>query len=354
MVGEAVEHGEQLLDVVEVEARGGLIEDVEGVAGIALRQFPGELDTLSLAAGEGGGRLPEADVGQAHIHQCLQFVGDAGNGGEELVGVLHGHFQHLMDVLALVADFEGLPVVALALADVAGHIDIRQKVHLHLGDSIPLTGFAAPALDVEGETPGLVAPGAGFLGAGEQLADGGEDPGVGRGVGAGRAADGALVDIHAFVEVLQPVDGAVGCRLQGGGLVEGGGGQRKQGFVDQGGFPRAGHAGDAGEHPDGDVEIHIAQVVAAGATDGQAFFRIARAALGGDGDSLFARQVLAGDGAGGLDDIRHRALGDDLAAVDAGPGADIHHVVGGADGVLVVFHHDHRVAEVAQPGEGAQ
>src|SRR5690606_15940419 len=61
VVGEAVEYGEQLLDVVEVEARGGFVEDVEGIAGIALRQLTGELDPLGLAAGEGGGSLAEAD-----------------------------------------------------------------------------------------------------------------------------------------------------------------------------------------------------------------------------------------------------------------------------------------------------
>ena len=44
----------------------------------------------------------------------------------------------------------------------------------------------------------------------------------------------------------------------------------------------------------------------------------------------------------------------DLAAVDAGAGADVDHVVGGADGVLVVLDHDHGVAEVAQPLERLQ
>jgi hypothetical protein len=34
--------------------------------------------------------------------------------------------------------------------------------------------------------------------------------------------------------------------------------------------------------------------------------------------------------------------------MDAGAGADVDHVVGGADRVLVVLDHDHRVAEVAQ------
>ena len=41
--------------------------------------------------------------------------------------------------------------------------------------------------------------------------------------------------------------------------------------------------------------------------------------------------------------------GDDVAAMHAGAGADIDHIVGGADRVLVVLDHDHGVAEVAQP-----
>ena len=41
-----------------------------------------------------------------------------------------------------------------------------------------------------------------------------------------------------------------------------------------------------------------------------------------------------------------------MAAVDAGAGADVEHVVGGADGVLVVLDHDHGVAEVAQALQG--
>jgi len=46
-------------------------------------------------------------------------------------------------------------------------------------------------------------------------------------------------------------------------------------------------------------------------------------------------------------DVGRQSLGDDVAAVDAGAGADIDDVVGGADRVLVVLDHDHRVAEVA-------
>ncbi len=43
---------------------------------------------------------------------------------------------------------------------------------------------------------------------------------------------------------------------------------------------------------------------------------------------------------------------DDVAAVDAGAGADVDHMVGDADGVLVMLDHDHGVAEIAQALEG--
>ena len=43
-----------------------------------------------------------------------------------------------------------------------------------------------------------------------------------------------------------------------------------------------------------------------------------------------------------------------MTAVNAGAGPDVEHVVGGADGVLVVLHHDHGIAEIAQPLERFQ
>jgi hypothetical protein len=131
-----------------------------------------------------------------------------GTGLEELQRVLDGHVEHLVDVLALVADLQRLAVVALALADVAGHVDVGQEVHLDLDDAVALAGLAAPALDVEAEAAGLVAAGARLLArSGEQLADRCEHAGVGGRVGARRAADRALVDVDDLVDVLQALDG---------------------------------------------------------------------------------------------------------------------------------------------------
>ncbi len=53
------------------------------------------------------------------------------------------------------------------------------------------------------------------------------------------------------------------------------------------------------------------------------------------------------DAALGLDLLR-RALGDDLAAVNAGARPHVDDVIGRKNGVLVVLDDDHRVADVAE------
>ena len=47
---EAVEDFEEFADIVEVEAGGRLVQDIEGVAGGAAAEFLGELHALGLAA----------------------------------------------------------------------------------------------------------------------------------------------------------------------------------------------------------------------------------------------------------------------------------------------------------------
>ena len=64
-VDQLVQHFEELCDVVEVEAGGGLVEDVERAAGGALGEFLGELDALGFAAGERRRLLADVDVAEA-------------------------------------------------------------------------------------------------------------------------------------------------------------------------------------------------------------------------------------------------------------------------------------------------
>ncbi len=179
---------------------------------------------------------------------------------------LDRHVEHVGDRLALERDVERLAVVALALADVAGDVDVRQEVHLDLDDAVALAGLAAAALDVEREAAGLVAARLRLGQAGEPFADRRERAGVGRGVGARRAADRRLVDVDDLVEVLEPLDAVVRGRglaraveLARDRLVERVDQQRR--------LAAAGDAGDAGEQAERDFGGDVLEVVAARVDD---------------------------------------------------------------------------------------
>src|SRR6476661_1044355 len=58
-IDQPVENFEELANVVEVEAGGGLVEQIEGAAGLDTRKFGGQLHALGFAAGKRGGRLAE-------------------------------------------------------------------------------------------------------------------------------------------------------------------------------------------------------------------------------------------------------------------------------------------------------
>ena len=119
-VDQLLQHFQQLLHVVEVQAGGGFVEDVEGAAGGAFGEFLGELDALRLAAGERGGLLADLDVAEADALERDQLVADHRDRFEEGDAVLDGHVQNLGDRLGLILDLERFAVVAGALAGFAG------------------------------------------------------------------------------------------------------------------------------------------------------------------------------------------------------------------------------------------
>src|SRR5688572_21779069 len=108
-----------------------------------------------------------------------------------------------MDVLAAPADLERLAVVALSLADVAGHVHVRQEVHLDLYEAVTLARLAASAFHVEAEATRVVTAGARFRHLGEQLAQRTKQPCVGRRVRSRRASDGTLVDVDDPVDLAE-------------------------------------------------------------------------------------------------------------------------------------------------------
>lgn len=148
-VDQALQHVEQLAHVLEVQAGGGLVQNIERLARLAAVQLLGQLDALGLAAGKRGGGLAQAHVTQAHIVEGLQLALDLGNVAKERQGLGHAHLEYVRDRLAAVGDLQRLAVVALAAADLARYVDIRQEVHLDLDLAIALARLAAAAGDVE-------------------------------------------------------------------------------------------------------------------------------------------------------------------------------------------------------------
>ena len=108
------------------------------------------------------------------------------------------------------------------------------------------------------------------------------------------------------------------------------------------------------KQPERDLGRHVLQVVLGGADDLERLALLRRAALFRQRDLPRAGEILPGEAGGVGHDVVGRALGDDLAAVDAGAGADVDHVVGLHDGVLVVLDDDDGVADVAQVLERAE
>ena len=341
---------QQLADVLEVQAGGGLVEDVDRAPGRALLQLRCELHPLGLTAGERGGRLTHAHVAEADVDQGRQVAGDRRDGREELQRLLDRHVEDLGDGLALVVDLERLAVVAIPLADLAWHVHIGQEVHLDPDRAVTRACLAATALDVEREPSLLVTADLRLRGVGEELADVVEHPGVRRGVAPGGAADRALVDMHDLVEVLEAVDApmATGHDARPVDLT---GEDVEQDVVDEGRLARAAHPGHGHEAAERDRHRHITQVVLAGGVHGERPV-LSRAADRGHRDAARAREVLPGDRLGVREQVAHRPAGDDPTAVLARPGPDVDHPVRPADRVLVVLHDDEGVAEVTKPHEG--
>ena len=249
-------------------------------------------------------------------------------------------------------DLQRFPVVPLALAHLAGDVDVRQEVHLDLQQAVSLAGFAPAAPGVEGEAPWAVAPGLGVLGGGEQLPDVVEQPGIGGRIGPGRAANGGLVDVNDLVQELLTLDAVVSARpdlhpVQVGAQL------LIQDLVHQRGLARAGHPGDTGEGPKGDLHIDVPKVVLCRPKYLQKL-PVPLLPLPGDGDLSAPGQILAGDGAGGVHHLLRSARRHDLAPVDPRAGAYVDDIVGRPHGVLVMLHHQQGISQVPQVLHGFQ
>ncbi len=345
-VDQTLEHVDELAHVLEVQARGGLVEDVERLAGLRAVQLLGKLNALRLAAGESRCRLPEMDVSQAHVGERLQLLLDLGDVREEGERLVNGHVEHVGNGLAVVLDLERLAVVTLAVADLAGHVDVRQEVHLDLDLAVALAGLAAATAHVEREAARAVTAHAALGHRRVERAQVVPQADVRRRVGARRAADGALVDVDHFVDELDALDLLVRAH-RSLGAVHGVGERRSQRVGDKRGLAGTGDARDNRERAQLYLRLHVLEVVCRGARnlDGTA---AGIAALGRQLDLFLAGEIRSGHGLVGGRDLLGRAGGDHVTAELACAGAHVDDVVRGTDGVLVVLDHDDGVALVTQ------
>src|SRR4051794_15285613 len=87
-VDQTLQHTEEATHVLEVEAGGGLVEDVDGATGGALAELGRELHALRLTTREGRRRLPQPHVPEADVDEGLQPARDRGLVREELHSLL--------------------------------------------------------------------------------------------------------------------------------------------------------------------------------------------------------------------------------------------------------------------------
>ena len=204
---------EQLVNVGEMQAGGGLVEDVDGPAGGTFRQFFGEFDALCFAAGKRRCRLAQLDVTEPHVEQCLQLLIYLRNVFEQRQRFLDGRVQQVGDRLSFVLHRQRLAVVARAATHVTQHVNIGKKVHLDALHAVAFARFATSTFDVEREAPRFVTT---FARLGQhrvELAQRREQTRVSRGIRSRRASDGRLIDLDHLVDVFQSFDRFVWSRF---------------------------------------------------------------------------------------------------------------------------------------------
>jgi hypothetical protein len=302
---QVVEGPQQLGDVVEVQARGGLIEQKQQGLGPpaparGLGQVPRQLQPLGLAAAQGGHRLAQTQVAQPHRLQrgqrlCYLFVG-----GEEGQGLGHrqrqhpGHGQGLAAAVGQQLHLQHVGAVTLTVAGRAAQVDVAEELHLHVLEAGAAAFRAAALAGVEAEGAGgvLALPGQGF--GGEQLADRVQGAHIAGRVGAGGLADGGLIHQHQVGEPLVARDiGVAARRLH----------RPAQPLADtpvdhvfqQGGLAAAADPCEADQAVQRDAQVDALEIVLGRPRHGQktlrrGFFRVRCWAI----DALLAAQVLGG------------------------------------------------------------
>src|SRR5438093_1590889 len=110
-----------------------------------------DLDALRLPARQRCRGLAETQVPKADLVEHLQAAQHLRRAAEKGQRLADREIQHLMDRPSAIPDVEHLRLEALAVALVAWHEHIGEKLHLDPDFAFALTRLAAPARHVEGK-----------------------------------------------------------------------------------------------------------------------------------------------------------------------------------------------------------
>src|SRR5215210_6422050 len=293
------------------------------------------------------------DVAKTDVEQCLQLLANPRLVLEERERVFHRLLEHIRDAQSAEANFQCLTVVPLALADIAGDIDVRQKVHLDLDETVALARLTAPALHVERETARPVTANFRFGQLGEQLADRREESCIGCRIRAGGATDWTLIDVDDLVEVLEAGD----ARVRSGnhsGAVEMPRHRPVQNVLDERRLAASGNPSHGDEEAERNLDLETAQVVLARALDADHATPVRRATHRRNRNFDLTAQVAPSDRFFVRPHFLDGAFGDNETAVLSGSGTEIDQVIGGLHRLLVVLDDDDGVAEIAQLSQSVQ
>ena len=303
-----------MLDVGEVQPGGRLVEHEHAAP---FTQVGGQFEPLALTPGQGGQGLAQPDVPQPDVDEPGEdLVGRRKRSltvAEEPLRLVDRHRQYLCDVSPGQGVLEHLRLKPLALAVLTrgGHAGHHAQIGVEHAGALALgTG----ALGVGAEQRRLHV-----VGLGERLADRVEQLGVGGRVAAPGTLDRALVHLD------HPV-------------------APRQRSVEERALARPGHAGDDDQHPEGDVDVDIDQVVSVGAPDLQHTLRCPHRRF----ERCPVVQMATGDRVARAQPL-DRALEAHVASARAGTGAQVDDVVGDGDRLGIVLDDQHGVALVPQP-----
>ncbi len=361
---EGVEGLQQALDVMKMEAGGGLVEDEERGFLLLLSDEIGQLDALVFTTREGAAVLAELDVAKTHILEGLEALHDGfqqlafgfwllATVAEELDGLGDGHIEDVVDILATIAHIENVVLEAVAVTGFALQHEVGHKLHLDGDDTGTLALVAATAVGIERE---ILTGEAHLLGqglVGKEVANGVVGLDIGGGVRTRGLADGILVDkldmADGLIVALKTLIFARGI----GHIAEVALESRKKDALDEGALAGAGNACDNGHDIERKADVNALEIVHAGTLDGDDTIPGATARRNGDG--VEAREVAEGVASASITsatsltrDTICISLKDDFATEATGIRSDIDEVVGSTHNLFVVLDNDNSIALVAQ------